>query len=125
MDDEELIRTLAKELLSVHGYEVDTAKDGVEALESYQKAMEAGRPFDLVIMDLTIPGGMGGKETISKMIELDPNVKSIVSSGYSNDPIMSDYAGHGFKAVLPKPYDGRQMCTLVEGLLTGSRRQCE
>jgi DNA-binding NarL/FixJ family response regulator len=64
---------------------------------------------------------MGGKQTIEKMIQLDPNVKSIVSSGYSNDPVMSEYASYGFKAVLPKPYDGRQMCELVDGLLTGVR----
>jgi len=121
MDDEDLIRTLAKELLTAHGYEVDVARDGSEALELYRKAMQAGYPFDLVVMDLTIPGGMGGKQTIEKMIQLDPNVTSIVSSGYSNDPIMSDCTSYGFKAVLPKPYDGRQMCELVDGLLNGAR----
>ncbi len=121
MDDEELIRTLAKELLTAHGYEVDVARDGSEALEMYQKAMESGYRYGLVVMDLTIPGDMGGKQTIEKMIQLDPDVTSIVSSGYSNDPIMSNYASYGFKAVLPKPYDGRQMCELVEGLLGGHR----
>ncbi len=121
MDDEELIRTLAKELLALHGYEVDTARDGSEALKLYRRAMGAGKPYDLVVMDLTIPGGMGGKQAIAEMIQLDPNVKAIVSSGYSNDPVMSDYESHGFKAVLPKPYDGRQMCELVEELLTGVR----
>ncbi|MFH1117264.1 MAG: ATP-binding protein [Pseudomonadota bacterium] len=121
MDDEELIRTLAKELLTLHGYEVDLARDGAEALKLYRRSMAAGNRYDLVVMDLTIPGGMGGKQAMGEMIRLDPNVKSIVSSGYSNDPVMSDYKRHGFKAVLPKPYDGRQMCDLVEKLLTGVR----
>ncbi|MDQ7783437.1 MAG: ATP-binding protein [Desulfomonilaceae bacterium] len=125
MDDEELIRTLGKELLTAHGFDVDVARDGLEALQVYQRAMVSGRPVDLVVMDLTIPGGMGGKETIAEMVRLDPHVKAIVSSGYSNDPIMSDYARYGFKAVLPKPYDGRQMCELIEGLLSPPGAQSE
>jgi two-component system cell cycle sensor histidine kinase/response regulator CckA len=86
MDDEELIRKLAKELLMELGYEVSLAREGSEAIDIYKQAMSDTRPFDLVIMDLTIPGGLGGKQTISALLEIDPHVKTIVSSGYSNDP---------------------------------------
>lgn len=119
MDDEELIRKLARDLLTDLGYEVGLAREGTEAIAAYKKAMLDNRPYDLVIMDLTIPDGLGGKQTISQLLEIDPNAKTIVSSGYSNDPIMSDYASHGFKAVLPKPYDGKQMSELVKRVIGG------
>ena len=76
-----------------------------------------GHPFDLVIMDLTIPGGMGGKEAIVKLLELDPQARAVVSSGYSNDPIMSDYSAYGFKGVLAKPYKIEQVIELLEKIL--------
>lgn len=104
MDDEELVREMAAEMLKNLGYEVQIAKDGTEAIALYQKEMKNGSPFSAVIMDLTIPGGMGGKEALQALRKFDPSVKAIVSSGYSNDPVMSRYSEHGFSGVVAKPY---------------------
>ena len=104
MDDEDIVREIITEMLKRLGYEVEGVKDGVEAIELYRKHAETGSPFVAVIMDLTIPGGMGGKEAIRQLRELYPEVKAIVSSGYSNDPIMAEYGEFGFAAVLAKPY---------------------
>ncbi len=104
MDDEIDILTLAGEMLKAMGYEVDTAKDGAEALEKYSVAASGGQPFTIVIMDLTIPEGMGGKEAIRRLKVMDPQVKAIVSSGYSYDPVMANFQEHGFSGVIPKPY---------------------
>lgn len=109
MDDEEIIRLFLSEILTGAGYKVELTIDGAEAIEHYVKAKEAGKPFDAVIMDLTIPGGMGGKEAIKKLLEIDPEVKAIVSSGYSTDPIMSDCKKFGFSAVVTKPYIASQI----------------
>ena len=121
MDDEESIRDLSKELLQVCGYKVAVARHGMEALRIYKEAMKAGRPFDAVIMDLTIPGGMGGKETLRELLTFDPKAKAIVSSGYFNDPLMSDYERFGFKGVLPKPYDAGQITVVLEKVLRPNR----
>ncbi len=106
MDDEEDIRVVAQDLLNLLGYDVQTAKDGSECIEMYKAALESGQPFSAVIMDLTVPGGMGGKTAIQKLLEIDPGVKAIVASGYSTDPIMSNYESYGFKGIMPKPYNG-------------------
>ena len=104
MDDEEFIREVATQMLSKIGYEVSAAADGDQAIEMYRQAQKIGEPFDIVIMDLTVPGGMGGKEAIRKLKKLDPDVKALVSSGYSNDPIMSNFREYGFMGVVKKPY---------------------
>jgi two-component system cell cycle sensor histidine kinase/response regulator CckA len=120
MDDEEQIRNLAGELLEELGYDVVLAQDGSEALDSYVKAKESSRPFDAVILDLTVPGGMGGRETIRKLLDCDPDVSAIVSSGYSTDPIMADHERYGFREVLPKPYDGRVLSTVLSQVIRKS-----
>lgn len=104
MDDEEQIRQMGLEALAYYGYDVEAAVDGAEAFERYRKAMTSGRPFDLVITDLTVPGGMGGKELIEALQEIDPAVCAIVSSGYANDPIVAEHEKHGFRGVVVKPY---------------------
>jgi CheY-like chemotaxis protein len=86
------------------GYEVEFAMDGTEAIEKYKQARNAGQPFDLVIMDLTIPGGMGGKEALQALLEIEPQTRAIVSSGYADDPIMTHYQDYGFSGVIKKPY---------------------
>ncbi|MEI6828058.1 MAG: PAS domain S-box protein, partial [Desulfuromonadales bacterium] len=104
MDDEQIIRDLAAAILEELGYQVTTCRDGAEAIWHYKHVRESGTPFLAVIMDLTIPGGMGGKEAAQEILAIDPNACLIVSSGYSNDPIMSDYRSHGFAGAIAKPY---------------------
>jgi CheY-like chemotaxis protein len=109
MDDEDSVREVAHELLSTLGYTVVLAKDGNEAIDFYKIAMESSRPFDAVILDLTVPDGMGGAEAIQKLLQMDPRITAVVSSGYSNDPLMSEYARYGFKGVVAKPYTAKQL----------------
>lgn len=104
MDDEEDLLQTCIEALARLGYTTVSAKDGAQAVELYQAAMRSGAPFDAVIMDITIRGGMGGQEAVRRLHEIYPGVKAVVSSGYSNDPIMSDLRNHGFVAALAKPY---------------------
>ena len=121
MDDEESVRNTAGEILAHAGYRVGYANDGAEAIDRYLGAMEAGDPFDAVILDLTIPGGMGGQETLEKLLEIAPNAKAIVSSGYAHGPIMADYREHGFMGVIAKPYRTEELCRVVQNVLNGQR----
>ena len=113
MDDEEQVREIVGEMLAHLGYEPGYAKDGAETVELYQKAMHNAVPYDAVIIDLTIPGGMGGKEAIVKLLQIDPGVKAIVSSGYSNDPVMAEYTVYGFSGVVSKPFDIEQLSKVL------------
>ncbi|HSV96863.1 MAG TPA: 7TM diverse intracellular signaling domain-containing protein [Spirochaetota bacterium] len=114
MDDEECILDLAVNMLGNFGYEVTVVRNGGEALQSYRRAMEEGKRFDAVIMDLTIPGGMGGREALVKLKSVDPDVVAIVSSGYSNDPVMANFRAHGFRGVLAKPYTIEDMIQAID-----------
>jgi len=104
MDDEDMVRKSATALIRRLGYDVATAKDGQEVIDLYTNAMRSEAPYDAVIIDLIVRHGMGGKECIERLRQIDPNVRAIVSSGYSSDPIMSDFRRFGFCAVVAKPY---------------------
>ncbi len=117
MDDEQIILDVTLEVLQFLGYEVQFARDGVEAIALYTREMAAGVPFDVVILDLSVPEGMGGREAIKKLIEVDPDVKAIVSSGYATDPCVQDSATYGFVGILAKPYKINDMKILLEELI--------
>ncbi|HEX2955134.1 MAG TPA: PAS domain S-box protein, partial [Bacillota bacterium] len=111
MDDEEGIRNSVGEMLLNYGYDVVTSADGQETIILYKQSFQSGEPFDVVIMDLTITGGMGGQETIAHLRDIDPKIKAIVSSGYANDRVLSEYERYGFKGIVEKPYT---IGTLIE-----------
>jgi CheY-like chemotaxis protein len=117
MDDEEMIRELAEAILTEFGYSVECVESGAQAIELYAARKEENRPFSAVILDLTIPGGIGGRETLEKLLSLDPDVRAIVSSGYSDDPVVANFREHGFSAVLSKPYRPQEMGRVLQELL--------
>ena len=121
MDDDENIRFLLSEILTSYGYMTESACDGAQAIELYKKAYESTNQFDLVILDLTIPAGIGGKETIKELIRIDPDVKGIVSSGYSNDAIMANYRQYGFSGVISKPYRPDDLVRIVQDVFNSSK----
>jgi PAS domain S-box-containing protein len=104
MDDEEILLTIVSEMLLMLGHQVKTVKNGTEAIHLFEKESKDGSPFDAIILDLTIPGEMGGKEAGGKLLELDPHAKIIVASGYSNDPVIANYQDYGFTGRLIKPF---------------------
>lgn len=117
MDDEISVRKVVKAMLEQFGYSAECVEDGSEAVEVYKKRKDQGIPFSAVILDLIIPGGIGGQETIEKLLKIDPQVKAIVSSGYSSDPIMANYRDYGFSAVLSKPYRPQDLSKLLQELV--------
>lgn len=117
MDDEVSLARVLKRIIEHLGGEADAVTNGKDALDAYRRAMEAGRPFDAVIMDLTVAGGMGGMEMVGALLELDPSAKAIVSSGYADDPVMTEFARRGFSDKLVKPYDIAQASTALRRVL--------
>ncbi|RJQ50013.1 MAG: PAS domain-containing sensor histidine kinase [Nitrospiraceae bacterium] len=117
-DDDTVLMTVGKTLKQL-GYEVELTKDGTEALESYKKAKESSKPFDAVMMDLTIRNGMGGKETMEKLRTIDPHVKAIASSGYSADSIIADFKQYGFAGFISKPFEIEELSDLLNNVLSG------
>jgi CheY-like chemotaxis protein len=117
MDDERSIRVVVSAMLRQLGYDVEVANEGLEAIELFRAAKRNDNPFDLVIMDLTIPGHMGGKEAVAELRKLDQTIKTIVASGYSNDPILANYADYGFSGVLTKPFSMNELSHKVAEVL--------
>ncbi|MFH1026309.1 MAG: ATP-binding protein [Nitrospirota bacterium] len=113
MDDEEVVRQTAGRMLKHMGYTAEFCSDGNEAIVLYQKAMESGEPYDAVLIDLTIPGGKGGKETIENLLKIDPHMKGIVSSGYSNDPVLADFREYGFTNRVIKPFKMMELSEIL------------
>jgi two-component system cell cycle sensor histidine kinase/response regulator CckA len=100
---------------------VELAKDGAEAVDLFRRAFASGEFFDAAILDLTVPGGMGGKETIKRLLEVDPEIKAIVSSGYSNDPVMADCERYGFVSTIAKPYEVARLSKVVKRVVSMTR----
>ena len=114
MDDEADLLKIYGKILERLGYKPEYTSDGAEAVLMYKAAMEQGNPYDIVILDLTIPGGMGGEETIKKLLEIDPDVKAIVSSGYSDDEVMANFREYGFKGMMQKPFDIKTLSIVMK-----------
>ena len=119
MDDEAGIRELLSVLLTSLGYEVVCTPDGAEAITVYQRAQASEQPFTAVILDITIPGGLGGKETMARLRAADPQVKALISSGYAHDPILANFAQYGFCGVVTKPYTVEQLHHTLQGVIHG------
>jgi CheY-like chemotaxis protein len=122
MDDEDFIRDVATGILHFMGYAVDSCADGREAVERFRAAWENNVPFSAVILDLTIPGGMGGQEAAARILEIDPDAVLIVSSGYSSDPVIANFRQYGFSGVVSKPFDAEGLARELNRLIP--KRSC-
>jgi CheY-like chemotaxis protein len=120
MDDEKLILEVAEKMLSKLGYQITTASEGREAIARFEEAYASKKPFDLVILDLTVPGGMGGEEAVPELLKIDPAIKIMASSGYSSGPIMANYQDSGFCGVIPKPYSLNELSETLSKVLKES-----
>ena len=114
MDDEKHILNITRKMLERFGHCVDITLDGEDAVHRYKAALENGHPFHLVIMDLTIPGGMGGREASEAILAMDPHARILISSGYGNDPLMTDFAAFGLKGIIPKPFRVPELQEIVD-----------
>jgi two-component system, cell cycle sensor histidine kinase and response regulator CckA len=121
MDDVSMVRDIASAILTHLGYEAACAIDGEEAVKLYGESLEAGTPFDAVILDLTVPGGMGGYETLERLLELDHHVNAIISTGYTDDVILSEFGNYGFKGAIAKPYKTDDLGELLSRVITSAR----
>ena len=121
LEDEAIVTLVCREILMTLGYEADFVATGEEILKKYPDAMESGSAYDIVILDLTVRGGMGGKETMKGLLALDPHVRAIVSSGYAEDPVMANYRDYGFKAMLAKPYKVETISKALHELMFDNR----
>jgi PAS domain S-box-containing protein len=117
MDDDEGVRDVIVEMLIHLGYDVQFAKDGLQAIEEYTEAARSAEPFDVVVADLTVRDGMGGKELVRQLYEIDPAVRAVISSGYSTDPVLYDYKKHGFLGVVIKPYKIEELCAVLDSVM--------
>jgi CheY-like chemotaxis protein len=117
MDDEEMIINMAERILARLGYETAFARNGSEAVALYEEALKTEQPFDAVVLDLTVRGGMGGEEAMRHLLKIDPQVKVIVSSGYSDSPVMQDYKQYGFSAAAGKPYSLLELSQALDRVL--------
>ena len=115
-----MLRNLACSQLTLLGHEPITVTDGKQAINRYQELQDQGTPVDLVIMDLTIPGGMGGREAAQKLLALDPQARIVVASGYCNDPVMATYREYGFKAAIAKPFNLAELSAAINTVLCSS-----
>ncbi len=116
LDDEQIVIDVCREMFENLGYTAEFVHNGKEVLETLKTAQNRGVPFDLVIMDLTIPDGMGAEETIKPLREIDPNVKAVVSSGYFDDPVMVDYKKFGFNGTIEKPYKLDELSEMLRAI---------
>ena len=118
MDDERGVREIAGRMLKHIGYkDIEFALDGADAIKLYQAALKSGNPFTVAILDLTIPGGMGGQSAIRELLKIDPSVKAIVSSGYIDDPVMAKHRDYGFSGMVAKPYTIEELRKAVQDVI--------
>lgn len=123
MDDEAVIQDIMRAMLNILSYEVEIASNGEEAVELFRKAHESGRPFDAVIVDLTIPGGMGGEEAIKRLSAIDRDVRAIVTSGYSADPIVTNFRDYGFGDAIIKPFNIQRLSASLQNILKDAKKR--
>ncbi|MBI9075043.1 MAG: response regulator [Desulfatibacillum sp.] len=120
MDDDEAVCEIASQMLKFIGFEAAVSMDGDEAISMYQEARNQGQPFAAVILDLTVPDGPGAEETVKRLTALDPNVVALISSGYFDDPAVSQFQEHGFSGAIAKPFRIKALASALKAALTGN-----